>query len=265
MTGKAQFDPDGPAIAATDVTKKFALKGSDDGVLALQELSLAVATGEFVALLGPSGCGKSTLLRLMASLDRPTTGNVTVRGEPPETLAARHAFGVAFQDHALLPWLTVYENIALPFKLAGRTPDNAAIREMIVLVGLDEFVSARPRQLSGGMRQRVSIARALILDPEVLLLDEPFGALDAVTRRQMNIELQRIWLRDRITTVLVTHSVDEAIFLADRVLVMSGRPGRIILEATVPFERPRDRSVMRSEEFHSLADELSLALEPSED
>ena len=264
MTDEPQRNLDDAAITAEDVTKRFTLKGSSEGVLALQEMSVTVATGEFVALLGPSGCGKSTLLRLFASLDQPTTGTVMMRGEQPAALAARHAFGVAFQDHALLPWLTVHDNIALPFKLSGRRPDDQAIHDLINLVGLNEFVTAHPRQLSGGMRQRVSIARALILDPEVLLLDEPFGALDAVTRRQMNIELQRIWLRDQITTVLVTHSVDEALFLADRVLVMSARPGRIILAVTVPFERPRHPSVMRSEEFHHLADELSLALEPPE-
>ncbi len=155
----------------------------------------------------------------------------------------------------------MHDNIALPFKIAGRRVDEPAISRLIELVGLASFGGARPRQLSGGMRQRVSIARALVLEPQVLLLDEPFGALDAVTRRQMNVELQRIWSARQITTMLITHSVDEALFLADRVVVMSGRPGRILREVTVPFTRPRDPSVMRSEEFHHLVDDLTAALE----
>ena len=212
------------AITIDRVFKRFPLKGRSEGILALEDLSLSVVSGEFVALLGPSGCGKSTLLRLIASLEEPTDGKVAVNGEAPSVLACRHAFGVAFQDHALLPWLTVQGNIALPFRLAGQSVDRHAVSTLIDLVGLEGFENARPRQLSGGMRQRVSIARALALSPEVLLLDEPFGALDAVTRRQMNIELQRIWSQQCITTVLVTHSVEEALFLSDRVVVLGIGP-----------------------------------------
>jgi len=249
------------AIAIDKVSKRFPLPGNKDGVLALSELSLDIAPGEFVAILGPSGCGKSTLLRLVASLEQPTAGKVSVNGAAPNLVSGQHALGVAFQDHALLPWLTVHDNIALPFKIAGRRVDEPAITRLIELVGLKSFAGARPRQLSGGMRQRASIARALVLEPQVLLLDEPFGALDAVTRRQMNVELQRIWSARQITTMLITHSVDEALFLADRVVVMSGRPGRILREVTVPFARPRDPSVMRSEDFHRLVDDLTAALE----
>jgi len=249
------------AIAIERVTKRFPLAGDKEGVLALSELSLSIAPGEFVAILGPSGCGKSTLLRLVASLEQPTGGTVTVNGEAPGLVSAQHALGVAFQDHALLPWLSIHDNIALPFRLAGRRVDEAAIARLLELVGLGSFGNARPKQLSGGMRQRASIARALVLEPEVLLLDEPFGALDAVTRRQMNVELQRIWSARQITTMLITHSVDEALFLADRVVVMSGRPGRILREVQVPFARPRDPAVMRSEEFHRLVDDLTAALE----
>ncbi len=249
------------AIAIDRASKRFALAGSKEGVLALSELSLEISAGEFVAILGPSGCGKSTLLRLVAALEQPSGGAVTVNGAPPGLVSAQHALGVAFQDHALLPWLSVHDNIALPFRIAGRAVDEAAIARLVELVGLGSFVSARPRQLSGGMRQRASIARALVLEPEVLLLDEPFGALDAVTRRQMNVELQRIWSARQITTMLITHSVDEALFLADRVVVMSGRPGRIIREVAVPFARPRDPAVMRSEAFHRMVDELTAALE----
>ncbi|MBM3649498.1 MAG: ABC transporter ATP-binding protein [Alphaproteobacteria bacterium] len=249
------------AIALERVSKRFALAGSAEGVLALTDLTLSIAAGEFVAILGPSGCGKSTLLRLVASLEAPTEGQVRVNGDMPGLVSARHALGVAFQDHALLPWLSVRDNIALPFRIAGRGVDDAAIARLIDLVGLKGFEAARPKQLSGGMRQRVSIARALVLEPEVLLLDEPFGALDAVTRRQMNVELQRIWSARRITTLLITHSVDEALFLADRVVVMSGRPGRILREVTVPFARPRDPTVMRTEDFHRLVDDLTAALD----
>ncbi len=254
----------GAAISIEHVTKRFPLKGQREGVLALQDVSISVGQSEFVALLGPSGCGKSTLLRLVASLERPTEGTVSIGGEAPGSLAARHALGVAFQDHALLPWLTVRDNIALPFSLANKPVDREAVGGLIDLVGLAGFEAARPGQLSGGMRQRVSIARSLVLSPELLLLDEPFGALDAVTRRQMNIELQRIWSRQRITTVLVTHSVDEALFLADRVLVLSARPGRIVREVATPFDRPRDPAVMRSSEFHDLVDDLTDALHPAE-
>ena len=249
------------SIVVDKASKRFVLAGNKDGVLALSELSLEVAAGEFVAILGPSGCGKSTLLRLVAALEQPSGGSVTVNGAPPDRVSARHALGVAFQDHALLPWLSIHDNIALPFRIAGRAVDEAAIARLVELVGLQNFATARPRQLSGGMRQRASIARALVLEPEVLLLDEPFGALDAVTRRQMNVELQRIWSARQITTMLITHSVDEALFLADRVVVMSGRPGRIIREVKVPFPRPRDPAVMRSEEFHRMVDELTEALE----
>ena len=249
------------AIVVDRVTKRFALAGNKEGVLALSDLSLSVAHGEFVALLGPSGCGKSTLLRLVAALEQPTAGTVSVDGAAPGLMSASHALGVAFQDHALLPWLSVRDNVALPFRIAGRRMDEAAVSRLIELVGLTRFAGARPKQLSGGMRQRASIARALVLDPEVLLLDEPFGALDAVTRRQMNVELQRIWSARRITTLLITHSVDEALFLADRVVVMSGRPGRILREVEVPFGRPREPSVMRGEAFHRLVDDLTEALE----
>jgi NitT/TauT family transport system ATP-binding protein len=242
--------------------KVFDLGGGQQ-VEALTEVTIEARAGEFIALIGPSGCGKSTLLRLVGSLEAPTAGRVSIGGRHPSELAQAHKLGVAFQDHALLPWLSVWRNIALPYQVAGRRPDAARIAALIRLVGLGGFETARPQQLSGGMRQRASIARALVLEPEVLLLDEPFAALDAVTRRHMNIELQRIWSANRITTVLVTHAVDEALFLADRIHVMSGRPGRILRSVDVDFARPRDPALMRTSRFHELYDELAALLEPA--
>ena len=248
-------------IELKGVSKEFRIS-RDKRVMALSAMDLSIREGEFVALLGPSGCGKSTILHLVAGLDEPSTGAVLVDGLPPAQLQAKQQLGIAFQEHALLPWRTVEGNLELPFQIAGREPDRKQIADLIELVGLKGFETARPSQLSGGMRQRVSIARALCLSPKLLLLDEPFGALDAVTRRFMNLELQRIWQEKQITTILVTHTVEEAIFLADRVLVMSGRPGRVIRELRVPFARPRSVETMRREEFHHLVDDLTLCLEP---
>lgn len=248
------------AIAVSDVSKEFKISRAKT-IRALEDINLQIKDGEFVALLGPSGCGKSTLLRLIAALDAPTTGKVTIHGRDPAEIARVHRLGVAFQDHALLPWLTAYSNIELPFQIAGRKPDRSRILELIKLVGLVGFENARPKHLSGGMNQRVAIARALALDPEVLLLDEPFGSLDAVTRRRMNLELQDIWARQSITTLLVTHSVEEAVFLADRVVLMSPRPGRVMAEQVVRFERPRRRDLTMSPDFHAMTNKLTQALD----
>jgi NitT/TauT family transport system ATP-binding protein len=242
------------------VSKAYALDRRDS-VLALKNVNLTIEDGEFVALLGPSGCGKSTLLHLVAALEQVSTGSILVDGESPALLRDQHRLGIAFQDHALLPWLSVKANVALPFKIAGRAVDSARVQHLIELVGLQGFEEARPSQLSGGMRQRAAIARSLCLEPTLLLLDEPFGALDAVTRRRMNLELQQIWLESSLTTLMVTHSVDEALFLADRVVVMSGRPGVIVEAISVPFPRPRRIDCMRSEQFHQLIDHLTLLLE----
>jgi len=251
-------------IDITGVTKEFRLDRTRT-VRALAEFNLSVSRGEFVALIGPSGCGKSTALHLLAALEKPSAGQILIDGLPPEVLGQRHELGIAFQDHALLPWRSVQSNLMLPFQIAGRTPDLDYIRQLIQLVGLVGFEEARPRQLSGGMRQRAAIARSLCLDPKLLLLDEPFGALDAVTRRHLNFELQRIWEQRRPTTLLVTHTVEEAVFLADRVVVMSGRPGTIVRELCVPFARPRSADTMREELFHQLTDELTSSLDRWED
>ena len=247
---------DGVSKQFNDGTKEF---------LALEKVDLSIAQHEFLALIGPSGCGKSTILRLIASLETPTDGRILVNEtDDPSSLLEGNRLGVAFQDHALLPWLSAWDNIALAFKIAERKPDAQRIAWLLELMGLKGFERARPRQLSGGMRQRVAIARALALKPDILLLDEPFGALDAVTRRRLNIELQSLWSQDRLTTLLVTHSVEEAIFLADRVVVMSPRPGRVALERVIDFPRPRTPDIMRSPEFHRLSDELTAALDEIE-
>jgi NitT/TauT family transport system ATP-binding protein len=248
------------AVEMVGVHKSFRLnKGTT--VEALAGFSLTMRRGEFVAIIGPSGCGKSTALRLLAGLEEADRGTVRLLGETPREVVREARLGVAFQEHALLPWLSTWGNIALPFKVTGRKEDVNRIHQLVELVGLSGFEKARPKHLSGGMRQRVAIARALALDPDVLLLDEPFGALDAVTRRQLNLELQGLWSLGGITTLLVTHSVEEAILLADRVAVISPRPGRVLLERDVVFDRPRPREIEHTDAFRGLVDELTGALD----
>jgi NitT/TauT family transport system ATP-binding protein len=228
----------GALIDVQDVAKTFRARAGGD-VHALARVALAVAPGEFVTIVGPSGCGKSTLLRIVAGLVPPTTGEVRIAGRPVD--GPRRDIGLCFQDPVLLPWRTVLKNVLVPAEVIGIDPTAARRRagDLLDLVGLQGFADKYPMELSGGMRQRVAIARALMHDPAILLMDEPFGALDAMTREAMNLELLRIWQASGKTVILVTHSIDEAVFLADRVVVMSARPGAIREVLDVEVVRPR--------------------------
>lgn len=252
--------PIGAALAVQDISKSFRIDRGQS-LLALHGINFTATAGEFFAVVGPSGCGKSTLLRIIAGLESSDTGHVTIAGRTPAETTVDHQLGVAFQDHALLPWLSVADNIALPYRLAGLDPDRARVAALARLVGLADFVAARPRQLSGGMRQRVSIARAMVLKPVLLLLDEPFGALDLVTRRTLNLEMQKIWSALGTTAMLITHSVDEAVQFGNRVFVMAARPGRFFAEFPVPLPRPRDRAMMASALFIEIVQRIAQALD----
>lgn len=242
-------------ITVSHVSHNFI--GGSGPVLALDDVTLSVNDGEFVAVLGPSGCGKSTLLRLVAGLIRPTSGEIRIHGglvEKPRT-----DVGIAFQKPVLLPWRTVLGNVLLQVEMRGIPVSSVRSRalELLESVGLGGFTEHMPRELSGGMSQRVSIVRALVHDPPLLLMDEPFGALDALTREQMRVDLEQLWLNARKTVLFITHSIDEAILLADRVIVLTARPGRVGRIVEVTLQRPRGLDGRETSEYRSYLREIT--------
>ncbi len=248
--------PPAPAlIALSGVAKTFTARNGS-AVRALDGVDLEIRPGEFVSIVGPSGCGKSTLLRMVAGLDPCEEGTLVLDGRA--VAGPSGDVGVVFQAANLLPWLNVRENVRLPLRVGGRrAAEPARIDALLGMAGLGEFGAKYPYQLSGGMQQRVGICRALARDPRILLMDEPFGALDALTRERMNAELQRIWQTSGKTVLLITHSISEAIFLADRVVVMSARPGRILRELPVPIPRPRSfDTIVSAPGYAALAREI---------
>src|SRR5690349_18832650 len=246
-----------PAVECRDISVRF--MSERRVVTALEDVSFSVPVGGFVSLLGPSGCGKSTLLRVVADLIAPSDGRASVLGTTPAEARKARALGFVFQDAALLPWRTALENVELPLEVGGAralAPGAATPRELLALVGLAGWENSFPHELSGGMRQRVSIARALLGGPRLLLMDEPFGALDEITRDRLNAELRRIWAETGTTILFVTHSVYEAVFLAEQVLVLSANPGRVREIVAVDLPRERDLTIRETEPFIRVAARL---------
>jgi NitT/TauT family transport system ATP-binding protein len=240
-----------PVIEAKDLSLTFST--ADGPVYALSKVGLVVEDGEFVSLIGPSGCGKTTLLRVIADLEKASEGTITINGMSPEAARLARAYGYVFQAPALYPWRTVERNVALPLEIMG-LPDRAArVKRNLELVNLLGFDKKFPWQLSGGMQQRVSIARALSFDPKLLLMDEPFGALDEIVRDKLNQQLLELWDRTKKTVVFVTHSIPEAVFLSTRIVVMSPRPGRIIDVIETKFPRNRTLDIRETPEFLKVA------------
>lgn len=240
-----------PEVKCSGLSKVFGAGPYE--VAALAPTDVTFGAGTTTALVGPSGCGKSTILRIIGGLETPTNGSVLIEGESPRAVSKRGALSVAFQDPSLLPWRTVRTNVALARRLARLPADPAMVDDLIARVGLSGFEDQRPAALSGGMRQRAAIARCLATQPRLLLLDEPFGAVDELTRRRLNLELPRLWEKPGATTLLVTHSVSEAVLLADRILVLSARPATIVADIAVPLPRPRRADMIDSDVFRGLA------------
>ena len=256
----AQRTPDAPAVLARDLSLVFAT--ADTPVTALSQVNLQIERGEFVSLIGPSGCGKTTLMRVIADLEQPTAGSIQVNGLSAEQARLARAYGYVFQAAALYPWRNVLRNVMLPLEIMGLPAAERRQRaaKQLELVGLNGFERKYPWQLSGGMQQRVSIARALACEPELLLMDEPFGALDEITRDHLNEQLLRLWERTGKTVVFVTHSISEAVFLSNRIVVMSPRPGRILEVIDSPLPPKRQLDVRETPEFAAVAQRVRAAL-----
>ncbi len=248
-------------VQLSDVTKTFDVPGRGT-MIALSGIDLSIGQGEFVSLIGPSGCGKSTLLRLIGDLTVPTSGMVEVNGKPARQARVDRDYGIVFQSPVLFDWRNVEENVRLPLELIGteKAAREARVTEMLELVELSDFRRHHPYQLSGGMQQRVSIARALAFEPALLLMDEPFGALDEMTRERMNSEVLKVWAQTGITVVFVTHSIPEAVFLSSRVAVMSARPGRITKVVDIDLPRPRTVETRENRRYFELVTEVREAL-----
>jgi NitT/TauT family transport system ATP-binding protein len=231
---------------------------------ALEHISFAIPSGAFVALVGPSGCGKTTLLRVVGGLLSPTSGTVTIGTDTPDQARQQRRISLMFQQAVLLPWRTALHNIELPLQVAGMPPQQrrTIAHEFLALVGLGDFAQAYPHQLSGGMKQRVALARALAFQPSVLLMDEPFAALDEMTRERLNSELLRIWTNTRATVLFITHALAEAVFLADRVMVLSQQPGCIIADMPIPLPRPRTPALLEQAHFWQYVTKLRRMLHP---
>ena len=250
-----------PVVRLSGVSRVFARR--DGSVMtALGGIDLDIRRGEFVSLIGPSGCGKSTLLRIIGDLIKPSSGSAIVNGKPADRARLDRDYGMVFQAPVLFDWRTVEDNVKLPLEIQGLDPARrkAKAAEMLELVELEDFVHHYPWQLSGGMQQRVAIARALAFEPSILLMDEPFGALDEMTRERMNSEVQRIWERTGTTIVFVTHSIPEAVFMSSRVVVMSPRPGRIASVIEVDLPRPRDEETRESDRYFEVVTQVREAL-----
>jgi len=251
-----QAEPSAVAIHIENVSMAYAARG--ERLLALSDISLDIAEGEFVSLIGPSGCGKSTLLRLIGDLLQPSMGRVEVHGAPASEARRNRDYGMVFQAPVLYDWRTVERNVQLPLEVmkVPKKERKARTKELLELVSLWEFADRYPWELSGGMQQRVSIARALSFHPSILLMDEPFGALDEMTRERLNLELLNIWSQTSTTVVFVTHSIPEAVFLSDRIVVMTPHPGRIEHVVHVDLPRPREVHIRESERFFRLIAEV---------
>ncbi len=257
----ADTTPTAPIVSIKNVNRRFKTP-TGQIVTALQDVNLDIYPGEFISIIGPSGCGKSTLLRIVGDLLSPSDGQVTVNGKTPHEARLARDYGMVFQAAVLYDWRSVIKNIELPLEIMKYPPEKrrARAREMLNLVELADFADHYPWQLSGGMQQRVAIARALTFEPSILLMDEPFGALDEMTRERMNIELLKIWAKTQKTVIFITHSIHEAVYLSSRVIVMSARPGKLVKDIPITLPYPRGPEIRDSEEFFHLVSEVRSGL-----